>query len=115
MNRKEIEKLRKLQRVAELKSDMELRRFSAFRAHMAQLHAAIDDQKRLLQQEFTAERPFSVAEAQLSAALAGAAARRITATEAEITRMTPNFEKARQKAIREFGRAQVLKKIADDA
>lgn len=115
MDKKAIARLRKLQRVAEMKSDMELRRFSAFRAHMSQLHGAIEDQKQLLQQEFSTDRPFSVAEAQLAAALAGAAARRITATEAEIARMTPKFEEARQKAMREFGRAQVIKTIGDDA
>ena len=108
-----IDRLEQLRQLAKLRSDMELRRFSAFRNHVTAMRDKIDG----LQQDLAAlyhvdaAFSFSVPEAQLVNAMAGDLARQMIRTETELQQMLPGFEAARQDAVREFGRADVLKQI----
>lgn len=108
MSRK-ADALKRLERVARLKSDIEMRRFSAFRAHLvaARAHAArLEGELELV---YASDDPFSLNAARLTNAIACEKARALLAAEQEITRMMPGFDAARQRALREFGRAEALK------
>ncbi len=114
MSRK-TETLGKLERVARLKSDLEMRRFSAFRAHLMAARARVTHLEDELEAVYRSETPFSVAEARLTNALAGEASRALIEAEGELARMLPGFEKARQGAVRAFGRAEALKDLRSAA
>lgn len=106
------EKLAALHRLAGLRMDREMKRFAAYRDHMAALQSQADLAERSLAGLFDRDRAFSVAEAQM----ANNAARQLTLqaqqARAEQDRLRPGFDAARGRAIAEFGRAQVLERIA---
>lgn len=110
MSRK-TETLGRLERVARLKSDLEMRRFSAFRAHLMAARARVAHLEDELETVYRSDNPFSVAEARLTNALAGDTSRALIRAEGELSRMLPGFEKARQSAVRAFGRAEALKDL----
>jgi hypothetical protein len=107
MTRK-IASLAGVERIARLRSDLEMRRFAAFRAHVD----AARDRASQIAQEIEAlyrpDVPFSVVEARLVNALAGERSRALLAAERELERMLPGYENARRAAIREFGRAEAV-------
>ena len=114
MSRK-TEMLGKLERVARLKSDLEMRRFSAFRAHLMAARARVEDLGDELEAVYRSDSPFSVAEARLTNALAGETSRALIKAEDELARMLPGFERAMQSAARAFGRAEALKNLRSAA
>lgn len=114
MSRK-TDTLGKLERVARLKSDLEMRRFSAFRAHLMAARARVAHLEDELEAVYRSDNAFSVAEARLTNALAGEASRALIQAEGELSRMLPGFEKARQSAVRAFGRAEALNELRNAA
>ena len=114
MSRK-TEMLGKLERVARLKSDLEMRRFSAFRAHLMAARERVGKLGDELEAVYRSDSPFSIAEARLTNALAGEKSRALMRAEAEVAQMMPGFEIARRGAVRAFGRAEVLKDLGKTA
>lgn len=110
MSRK-TDTLGRLARVARLKSDLEMRHFSAFRAHLMAARARVAHLEDELEAVYRSDSPFSVAEARLTNALAGEASRALIQAEGELSRLLPGFEKARQTAVRAFGRAEALNEL----
>lgn len=108
MSRK-TETLAKLERVARLKSDLEMRRFSAFRNHLVAAQTRVELLGDELEAVYHSDKPFSIAEARLTNALAGEKSRALMQAEAELAHMMPGFEMARRSAARAFGRAEALK------
>ncbi|WBU56734.1 hypothetical protein [Paracoccus sediminicola] len=111
----QTERLKRLAKLAEIRSDAELKRFSAFRTHMDMLVARKAAAEARLSASFAQPKAFSIAEARLANAEAGRLAREMAALDAEMARMRPGFEAARQKAVQEFGRVQALTKLAEAA
>lgn len=103
--------LARLERVARLKADMELKRFAAFRRHVAGLHAESQRLEAELLAEAARGAPASVVEARMAHALTRHTAGERLAVEGELDRLTPAFEAARQAAVREFGRAEVIAEL----
>lgn len=103
-----------LERIARLKSDLEMRRFAAFRAHVEAARARIGQIERDLDALYQTDAPFSVAEARLVNALAGEQSRALLTAERDLERMLPGFEQARQAAAREFGRAEAVHGLRED-
>lgn len=105
--------LSRLQRLAQLKSDLEMRRFSAYREHVVAARARINGIEQELQAVFASSNAFSLAEARLANALAGEYSRTLVRAEGELQQMLPGFELARRAALHEFGRVEVLKSIGN--
>lgn len=103
-----------LERIARLKSDLEMRRFAAFRAHVEAARARIGQIEHDLQALYQTDAPFSVAEARLVNALAGERSRALFTAECELERMLPGYEQARRAAAREFGRAEAVHGLRED-
>lgn len=103
--------LARLERVARLKADMELKRFAAFRRHVAGLHAESARLEAELLAEAARGAPGSVAEARMAHALTRHIAGERMAVGAELDRLAPAFEAARLAAVREFGRAEVIAEL----
>ena len=105
---KNSDKLAKLERIARIKAERELKRFAAFSLHMTQAQNHADAMRTALDQSYRSTAPLSVAEARIANAQAGRSARELHQAEAEVARMQPRFDAARRDAAREFGRAEVL-------
>lgn len=114
MNHKPAD-LAKLQDLAQLRSDIEMRRFSVYRAHVAAAQSRIADIRGQLQDLYESDAAFSVAQARLANALAGDHARALSRAEADLARIMQGFMAARTAAIREFGRLRVLDSLHADA
>ncbi|RDW12376.1 hypothetical protein [Paracoccus thiocyanatus] len=97
-----------LERIARLKSDLEMRRLAAFRAHVEAARHRIDELEAELDAIYRADGAFSIAQARLTNAMAGERSRALLAAEHELDRMLPGFEQARQVAARAFGRAEAV-------
>lgn len=108
MSRK-ADALEQLERVARLKSDMEMRRFSAFRTHLVVAREHVSNLESELEMIYASEDPFSLTAARLTNAIACEKGRALMAAEEEVARLLPGFDIARQRALREFGRAEALK------
>lgn len=100
--------LARLERVARLKADQELKRFAAFRRHVAGLRAESDRLQAELLAEAARGAPESLGEARLAHALTRHTAGERLAVQGELDRLAPAFEAARLAAVREFGRAEVI-------
>ena len=106
-------KLDQLKRLAELKSELELKRLSAFTAHVAAARQQISDAETAIGKCYASDAPLSIAEARVASLQAGDLARRAEQARGDLQRMLPRLEVARQKAAREFGRASALRGLAD--
>lgn len=100
--------LARLEQVARLKADIELKKFAAFRRHIATLQGQVDQLQAALLQEYARDAGTSAAQMRLAHACTRHAAAAHMAAEAELHRLTPAFEAARSTAQREFGRAEVI-------
>lgn len=100
-----------LGRIARLKSDLEMRRLSAFRAHVEAARDRIAHLENDMDALYRAQDGFSIAEARLANALAGERSRALLKAEQELAHLLPGFEQARQLAAREFGRAEAVKAL----
>lgn len=107
-------KLAELQRLAQLKSDLEMRRFSAFRIRVDMAQAQIRRIEQDLRDIYASKGEFSIEEARLANALAGERSRALLRAELALEQMLPSFEVARQAAVREFGRVEVLRSVRQD-
>lgn len=109
----DLKRVRQLVDLAQMRSDAEMKRFSAFRAHVERMAAQRADCQGRIDAIYRADAPFSVAEARLANAESGRLGRAILQADAEIARLKPGYDAARQRAVREFGRVQVLKQLAE--
>lgn len=105
------EKLAALARLARLRSDQELRHFAELRQQMAGLEGRIASLEGEVLAGYPAEGGFSLAEARRSHAMTRAAAQDLRRQEEALLTLRPRFEAARQQAVREFGRAEVLAQL----
>lgn len=105
---RQTDALSRLERLARLKSDLEMRRFSAFRLHVEAARARITALEQEVQSLYDLPDDFSVAGARLTNALAQGHSRALLRAEGELAQMLPGFDAARVRAQREFGRAEVL-------
>lgn len=105
------EKLAALARLARLRSDQELRRFAELRQQMAGLEGRIASLEAEVLAGYPAGGGFSLAEARRSHAMTRAAAQDLRRQEEALLTLRPRFEAARQQAVREFGRAEVLAQL----
>lgn len=103
--------LARLERVARLRADTELKRFAAFRRHVAGLRAESQRLEAELLAEAARGAPATVAEARMAHALTRHTAGERLAAEGEIDRLAPAFAAARLAAVREFGRAEVIAEL----
>lgn len=103
--------LARLERVARLKADQELKRFAAFRRHVAGLRAESQRLEAELLAEAARGAPASVPEARMAHALTRHTAGERLAVEGELDRLAAGFEAARLAAVREFGRAEVMAEL----
>lgn len=107
--------LERLGQLAQIRSDIELKRFAAFRLHMDSLAAHCLQMRERLKTVYTHDTAFSVPEAQLANREAGRLAMGAAQLQTEMDRLRPSFDFARQRALREFGRVQVLERLAKEA
>lgn len=107
-------RLAELQRLAQLKSDLEMRRFSAFRSRVDVAQAQIRAIEQDLRDIYASTSEFSIEEARLANALAGERSRALLRAELALEQMLPSFEVARQATVREFGRVEVLRSVRQD-
>lgn len=112
--KKSAKQLEQLARLAQIRSDTELKRFAAFRAHVDAIAAQSAQMHEKLGAVYARPEAFSVAEARLANQEAGRLAHSAARLDAELNRLRPGFDVARLRAMREFGRVQVLKKLADE-
>ncbi|MCQ0971057.1 hypothetical protein MLD63_11550 [Paracoccus sp. TK19116] len=104
--------LKALERLARIKADRELKKFAAFSLHVSAARARVEGFQTALLQAHQAASPLSLPEARAANAQAGRTARQLIQADAELARMLPRFEVARQQASRDFGRAEVLYALA---
>ncbi|WP_304617441.1 hypothetical protein [Paracoccus sp. (in: a-proteobacteria)] len=104
-----------LERVARLRAEQELKKLAAFRRHVLAAHEQVEASRAAMAQSYAADAPLSVPEARMANAQAGRAARDLARAQAELARMQPRFDQMRERAGREFGRAEVLAEMADAA
>lgn len=109
---KTSDKLAQLTRLAELKSELELRRFAAFSSSVAAVRQRIEAAEAVVAGCYAAAAPMSLAEARIASAEAGAATRRADQARRELQQILPRFDLARQRAAREFGRAAALRGLS---
>lgn len=107
------DRLAQLARLADLKSEMELKRFAAFSGNVAAARQQIAEAEAVIAGCYAAAAPLTLAEARIASAEAGAAARRAEQARRELEQMLPRFDLARQRAMREFGRAVALRDMSD--
>lgn len=107
MSRRE-QQLAQLERLARLKADRELRRFSAFRAQSDAMQSQID----LARDELSAAATTPLSQAPsawaAAAALVGYHAGQMHQAEDALDRLRPGLDAARTTAARAFGRAEAL-------
>ncbi|MFV0299802.1 MAG: hypothetical protein ACK5IP_02790 [Paracoccus sp. (in: a-proteobacteria)] len=106
------DRLAQLVRLAELKSELELKRFSAFSNNIAAARQRIEAAETTIAGCYASAAPLSLADARLASAEAGEAARQAARARHELAQMLPRFDLARQRAVREFGRAAALRDLS---
>lgn len=106
-----VGRLSDLQKIAKLKSDLEMRRFSAYRASVVATKARITALRQGLDELYDQAQDFSIAGARLVNALAHEKMRALQEEERQLNHMMPGYEAARQLALREFGRAETLHQL----
>lgn len=110
-----IDKLAQLQHLARIKAEQELKRLAAFSAHIDVANLRVAATRTALQQSYRDNAPLGIAEARMANAQAARAARELAAAERELARLRPTHEKMRAEAAKEFGRAEVLAQLVQDA
>lgn len=105
--------LARLQRLAQLRADMQMRKFSVFRTHMTALQTRMEQLQAQMRAGYATEGAFSIIDARQSHALTRAAAQELRRCEAELAGLRPRFEAMRAQAVREHGRAGVLSHLHD--
>lgn len=115
MSNKKAEDLAKLERIARIKADLELKKFAAFNAHILAARSHVESLQVALTQCYDANAPLTLDEARMANVQAARSAREMMTAKAELARMLPRFELARKEAAEKFGRAEVLHDLANAA
>lgn len=100
-----------LERIARIKAEQELKKFAAFSQHMTALRNRVAQSEHILEESYRSQAPLTVPESRMANAQAARAARDYQNAKREIQELLPRFEKIRQAAAREFGRAEVLREL----
>lgn len=111
--KKKIQMLTRLAKLADMRADIELKRFAAFRNHVDAVGRQLTEHQNRLGHLFAQDDAFLVAGARLASMEAGRLASEIGRLDAELVRLRPGFDAARDRAMREFGRARALEQLAD--
>ncbi|TRW95506.1 hypothetical protein FNJ84_16130 [Paracoccus sp. M683] len=105
-------KMAQLARLAQLKSDLELKRFAAFSTNVEAARQRIEACEEAVARCYASAAPMTLAEARVASAQAGEMSRNAERGRRELQMMLPRFELARQRAAKEFGRANVLESLS---
>lgn len=108
-------KLAALERIARLKADREMRKLAAFREMVLSAQERVAASQHALGQSYSSAAPLSVPEARMANAQAGRSARDMARAKAELEHLQPRFDKLREAACREFGRAEALAELGRQA
>lgn len=108
-----VKQLKRLEELARLRSDIEMRRFSAFRANVAAARDRIEGINQDLGRLYQVPDEFTVANAKLTNALTLDKLHTLRIEEQQLQRMLPGFEAARAAAVKEFGRCEVIGQLRD--
>lgn len=111
---RQLKSLAGLERVAKLRSDIEMKKFSIFRAKVAATQSRIAQIEQQLQGYYDVPSALTIDEARLTNALTVETLQTLVREQAHLQRMLPAFELARSAATKEFGRVQVLQQLAED-
>ena len=109
---KRAKMLTQLEQIARLKAERELRTFGVISQHMSAASQRVEAMRQMLEQSYRHQAPLSLSDARIEIAQAGHAARDLWSAEQEADQLRPGFERLRQVAAREFGRAEALKELA---
>lgn len=109
------EKLAALKKLAQLRSDLELKKFSAFGQHMQMLQTRVANAQSMMAAGYAASDGSDMMAMRLGHEITRSAAAELYRAENEILSMRPKFDLARGKAIREFGRAEVIGRLHREA
>lgn len=111
---RQMKALNGLGQVAKLRADIEMKKFSIFRAKVVAVQTRIAHLDQQLHGYYNVSTPFSVEEAKLTHALTVETLQSLAREEMHLQRMLPAFEMARAAATKEFGRVQVLRRLGED-
>ncbi|WP_134682420.1 hypothetical protein [Paracoccus ravus] len=98
--------------IAQLRSDLELRRFSAFSQHVNAARAEMGAIECDLQRIYQSDAAFTIAEAKLANALSRERLAALARVTEALEQIRPGYEEARLKALVEIGRVEVLRRIS---
>lgn len=102
------DQLGQLARLARIKADAELRRYSAYRAHADAMQRQVDALRADLSEAIATPASDAPEQWRLTAALVAYRTGEAQRGEAALARMKPGLEVAQQAAARAFGRAEAL-------
>lgn len=108
-------KLAALERVARLKSDLELRKFAAFQAHISALNTRIATLRAALAAGLAEDASTDLTQMRAAAMRAGSDIRQLMDAQHELAALSDRFERSRGAAAREFGRARVVGQLRERA
>lgn len=102
------DQLGQLARLARIKADAELRRYSAYRAHADAMQRQVDSLRADLSEAIASPASNAPEQWRLTAALVAYRTGEAQRGEAALARMKPGLEAAHRAATRAFGRAEAL-------
>lgn len=103
--------LSKLEAVARLKADVELRRFSAYRSQVVAAEQRLEVGRQELAAAASSRPGASLDEWRVAHALVGYRAETLRRAQVDLDAMRPGYEAAQQTAARAFGRAEALRAL----
>ena len=104
-------RLGQLERLARIKADRELRRYSAFRAQADAMRQHVDGFRDDLAQAVSVPGSDAPSQWQFAVALVGYRADQLPRAEQELDRLRPGLDAARAAATTAFGRAEALAQL----
>ena len=110
MSRK-ADQLGKLARIARLKADADLRRYSAYRAHADAMQRQIEGIRTELAEAIAAPVSDGLDQWRLTTALVAYRTREVQRSETALARMKPGLDAAHRAAVLAFGRAEALLQV----
>lgn len=110
-----VQKLAALTRVARLISDRECQQFSGLNRQVSMQRQQVAQLQDAAQACKCQPVPQSLADARIASAYSGRLAQELHCAEQTLAKMLPSFERARQKAARAAGRAEVLERLSAGA
>lgn len=101
-------KLKQLHKIADLRFEHQVRKFSALGKHMAKALEQQQNERENLRQSYDSAAPLTASEARAASHQAALVAFRLQRVTTDIERIRPHYEAARRLALAELGRATVL-------